>query len=176
MPARLFVGIRFDSQTLARLSSVAQRLRSAGVSGRYVDSQDLHVTVAFLGNVSDARYDLVANLLVERAAGKGAIPLRFDRLGAFPNTARPRVMWIGSRRPDPQFGHVGSAVREAYTGAGFAFRDDLQLHVTLCRPEEGSRVPRIRFAPISALATSLCLIESTRRQPRYRTVLEAPLI
>ena len=172
---RLFVGIRFDS-TAARLAgAVAERLRAQGLRGRYVDLDDVHVTLAFLGSVEERMVDELSAILVREAASAAPFVIRFDRLGAFPNKLEPRIVWLGSRRPSPAFEAFGSAVRAAYAAIGFTFRDELRLHATLCRPQLRSRIPDVSVEPFLLSAQTVCLIESTQGKPRYRTLYEARL-
>ena len=50
---RLFAGIRPDREFRNALSLLQERLRSAGVTGRYYDPADLHMTLAFIGEWPD---------------------------------------------------------------------------------------------------------------------------
>ena len=46
---RLFVGIRPSEEFRAALALLQDRLRAAGVTGRYLDPSNLHLTLAFIG-------------------------------------------------------------------------------------------------------------------------------
>ena len=50
---RLFAGIRPTGEFRTALSLLQERLLSAGVTGRYYDPADLHMTLAFIGEWPD---------------------------------------------------------------------------------------------------------------------------
>lgn len=174
-PRRLFVGIRLDPATASATVSIAERLLAKGLRGCYIDVDDLHVTMAFLGNVPEPKIDDVIDILAQQAAAERPFGVRFDRLGGFPNRREPRVVWLGSTRINPGFRRLGTALRQAYAEAGFTFPDDLRLHATVCRPQLRRRVPKIAFAPIEMIVKTIYLMESTQAHPRYRTIHEATL-
>ncbi len=174
-PRRLFVGIRLDPATAGAVISIAERLLAKDLRGRYSGADDLHVTVAFLGNIPEPEIDDVIDILARQAAAASPFGVRFDRLGGFPNKRQPRVVWLGSTRINPDFQRLGTALRQGYADAGFTFPDDLRLHATVCRPQRRGRVPNIAFAPIEMIVKTICLMESTQAHPRYRTIREATL-
>jgi 2'-5' RNA ligase len=175
VPRRLFVGIRLDPATAGLMVSVADRLLAKDFRGRYIGPDDLHATVAFLGDVPEPKIDDLVDILVRQAAIVRPFGVRFDRLGGFPNKREPRVVWLGSTRINSDFQRLGTALRQEYADAGFTFPDALRLHVTLCRPQPRGRVPKIAFAPIETIVKTISLMESTQAEPRYRTIHEATL-
>jgi RNA 2',3'-cyclic 3'-phosphodiesterase len=173
-PRRLFVGIRLGPGTAGLMVSVADCLLAKDFRGRYIGPDDLHATVAFLGNVPEPKIGDLVDILERQAAIVRPFGLRFDRLGGFPKR-EPRVVWLGSTRINTDFQRLGTALRREYADAGFTFPDALRLHVTLCRPQPRGRVPKIAFDPIETIAKTISLMESTRAEPRYRTIHEATL-
>lgn len=88
-PRRLFFALWPDDATRDRLRhSIRSIARHSG--GQPVPTRNLHVTLAFLGNVPAERFDAV----VQAANGARLEPLTLalDRFGYFP---APRVLWIG---------------------------------------------------------------------------------
>ncbi len=97
--------------------------------GREPHPDDIHVTLAFLGDVEPER-----RVCAERAAeGVRADPfsLIFDRVGYWP---RPRILWCGaSERPAPLLGLLATLNR-GLLGCGFEpDRRPFAPHVTLAR-------------------------------------------
>lgn len=174
---RLFVGLRVEDSARRRIGTVLDDLRAAGFGARYVDPADLHVTLAFLGQVDDAAISDLASALEEVAWRHAAFRLRFDRLGAFPDPGRPRVVWVGesAASASPPFVDLGRDVRAAYAGLGFSFPDELALHVTLCRADGRRPLPSVEVAPVLSRHRDVCLFESTNARPRYRILYTAAL-
>lgn len=99
---RLFVAIDLDDACRDLLADAGRRVADALAGGRaaarrrvrWVAGELLHVTVRFLGATPAATAE---HLHAALAPGftSAAFSLRFDRLGVFPETGRPRVVWAG---------------------------------------------------------------------------------
>ena len=46
---RLFVALRFDDETIERLLELQETMRDAGIEGRFVPRENLHMTLLFIG-------------------------------------------------------------------------------------------------------------------------------
>ena len=50
---RLFIAILFGDDIIKSLQEVQERLRDAGIEGRFMPEENLHMTLAFIGDYSD---------------------------------------------------------------------------------------------------------------------------
>lgn len=130
---RLFVGIAADDAVRAAVSGLQDALRKRGVEGRFEPPDKAHLTVAFLGNVERERLDAVRAALSDAAAECWATSLTLDRIGAFPNVRRPRVVWLGPAKQPATLTTIYATVRERLSMLGFSFEKDAVAHVTICR-------------------------------------------
>lgn len=78
---RLFVGIALSAETAAALAGVRALLASSGPALRWSDPQDWHVTLQFLGEVTEPRAALVTEKLA--TVGASPVPVRIAELGFF---------------------------------------------------------------------------------------------
>lgn len=62
---------------------------------RFVKPDQLHITLAFLGQISFAKQEIVIGICREAAKGIGDFSLAPGQLGAFPRINRPAVVWAG---------------------------------------------------------------------------------
>ncbi len=86
---RLFIAIDLPDQVKNRLLG----LRADIPGARWVPVEQLHLTLAFLGEVDEEQCKTVAAELGKiRSSG---FKLRFNRLGCFPHHRQPRVLWAG---------------------------------------------------------------------------------
>jgi len=94
---RAFIAIRLPSEIRAGVEQVQGSLKSAIRPGsvRWTPAEQIHLTLKFLGNIpADSVPELEAAL--RRACAQVApFELYADGLGAFPDSQRPRVLWIG---------------------------------------------------------------------------------
>ena len=124
---RLFIAIDLPEVVRQELC----RLNVPIPGSRWVPADQLHLTLAFLGDVGDER---VAGLT--RALGQvSAAPfrLRFDRLGCFPSCARPRVLWVGLK-PEPLLISLADRLREILRAGDITQEErPFSPHITLAR-------------------------------------------
>lgn len=130
-------------------------------------TRNLHVTLAFLGNVPAERFDAV----VQAAGGLQLVPLTLtlDRFGYFP---APRVLWIGpAETPEPLRGLVRdlwSAL--ARVGLSPDFKP-FHAHMTIARKVQTP--PELPApSPVHWLIDDFSLVESETdpRGSRYQVV------
>ena len=67
-PARLFIAILFDDETLDVLEAAVSSLRELSSAGRFVKRENLHLTLAFLGRVERNRIEDLKQELAKVAA------------------------------------------------------------------------------------------------------------
>lgn len=97
---RLFVAAHPSEEVRARAAACAERLRErldrAGASGgiRWIPAASMHLTVWFLGEVSDARAEAVLGAL-QPPIVVPPFDVHVAGFGAFPPSGPPRVLWMG---------------------------------------------------------------------------------
>ena len=109
---------------------------------RFVDHTNYHLTIAFLGNIAHGQIEPIASAIDTVGAGHTPFDLTFDRIGAFPNERRPRVVYVGSRGSSPKYRALADDVRATVTALGFALEEnDAIPHVTIARIARSNRQP-----------------------------------
>jgi 2'-5' RNA ligase len=123
---RTFVSIPMPEDTAARLANLA---RGCPV-GRRMPEDALHLTLVFLGDLSDGQLEELHEALSSVRSGR--VELRFAGLGVF-GEDRPRALWAGVE-PDPELVALQRAVERAVRKAGLAPEARRFVpHVTLVR-------------------------------------------
>ena len=115
----MFVAVDVSLDTRIRAKKLVERLRKAGVEARWTEEEHLHITLKFLGEVSSNRSMEICRA-VERAAGR-CEPFSFSCLGAggYPNSERPRVLWMGVSDGREEFRSLQNDVEEELADIGF---------------------------------------------------------
>lgn len=97
---RLFVAVDLDAAARAAVAGEQHRIRAAAAGGspggfvRWVKPEHLHITLVFLGEVSEPPLNAVIAAYAEPAS-LAAFDLVFEGIGAFPPRGSPRALWIG---------------------------------------------------------------------------------
>jgi RNA 2',3'-cyclic 3'-phosphodiesterase len=129
---RAFVAIDVPEQVLDSLSGFQKEVSATGADVKLVERQNLHFTVKFLGEISEAMADEAASRLGKLGLSRASVEVR--GVGAFPNPRRPRVVWAGVAPEHEAF--VAPIAREVIRALGdIGERDDrpFQAHITLGR-------------------------------------------
>lgn len=92
---RLFIGLKLPKKQKMRIHRAARTLRDDELPVRWVDPDNLHVTLKFLGEVRKDRVSAIEEILGRVAASTRAFTAEIGGFGAFPTVRRPRVLWLG---------------------------------------------------------------------------------
>jgi|SRR5438876_389228 len=92
---RAFIALPLEPVLAAEIRKIQQRLNSAAGAVRWVNPEQLHLTLQFLGNVAADRLDELTAALRRACARTSPFQLALEGAGCFPNTRNPRVVWIG---------------------------------------------------------------------------------
>ena len=151
---RLFFALWPDEAVRAELARWSRELHAL-CGGRTTPPEKLHLTLAFLGGVEDAR---VAE--VERAADDvtpRVISLVLDRPGYWKHN---RIAWAGASLVPPELAALASGLRAALEKSRIGFdAKPFASHVTLLRD---AREPRAipELAPIEWRLSGFALVQS----------------
>ena len=133
MTKRLFVAIDLPESTHQLLASLDPQIRGA----RWIDPAQMHLTLAFFGDVAHD-IDLA---LRERlnAIEFGAFFLPITGVGTFSAKGAPKIIWIGVGKAHPHLFQIHKRVQEAALAAGL--EPELRPwhpHITIARCREVS--------------------------------------
>ena len=123
---RLFIALNFPDEIIDAL----ERLQEELPVGRLVPRENLHLTIAFLGEVRVSDGEALDDALTGIRAD--VFPLTLSGVGAF-ETANGTVVWAGVTQ-SPPLDALHLKVRAAVHGAGLMTpRERFRPHVTLAR-------------------------------------------
>lgn len=135
-------------------TDVAERLQALqiGLEGRVVPPENLHLTLAFFGEIDEATAEDLHAALSGVTGPRPTVTL--DGVGAFGN-AKPHAIHAASR-PDPALLQLQGKVAQAARRAGLTLESRRYTpHVTLSRYRPGQLSPREAAKRIEARAAFL---------------------
>lgn len=144
---RAFIAIDlpvFIQQKLSEILDLVKRPDNKAV--RWVPSNNIHLTIKFLGDVSQANVELLTKILRSEVSRHRPFEIRISGLGAFPSVRRPRVIWVGVEAP-PTLLSLQRTIEAETVRLGYAAEErPFSPHLTLGRvahnatPEEVHKV------------------------------------
>ncbi len=179
MPAliRTFIAVKVAPTSLLR--RLHARLAALGDRFRPVALGTLHVTLKFLGDTPAEQVSEISAVVRRIAERHTASHVKLVGLGAFPNSRRPSVIWVGLIEAE-FLGQIAGDLERDLAPLGFASEGrPFQPHLTLLRIK--SRPPQELFTLLADEAQSdfgavaieeleFLQSELTPRGPNYSTL------
>ncbi len=149
---RLFIAIRLSDTIKDALVSAQRELHDHGIRGNYTREENLHLTLAFIGEFPDS--EPVMDAL--EAVSFSPFELELQGMGCF------RDLWWAGMKASAPLNAVSRRIRQALGNAGIPFdRKRFTPHITLVRKACG-QMPGIQLRGASMEVCSLSLMRSDR--------------
>lgn len=190
---RIFVGVELPESMRRQAAAAAEALRSAVTRAaraariRWVEAAGLHVTLWFIGEVSDERAAAVRAVLAPPIPIQ-RFTLQLGSAGVFPPSGPPRALWFGAREGGDALRALHDAVEARLVPLGFeAERRPYSAHVTVARVKEirGPDGMRLRkaieearpvFEPGRVETVTLFRSRTSPTGSQYDAILRVPLM
>ena len=150
---RAFLAVELSQELRSKFDVLQQELKrriepeiQRDVRISWVRPAKIHLTIKFLGDMDEQVIDLLS-VAVERAIGsQTAVNLPLERLGAFPRSQNPKVLWVGPSMnwergtEAKRIAEIHGALERACEGLGFLREaKPFSPHLTLARIKSGER-------------------------------------
>jgi 2'-5' RNA ligase len=129
---RAFIAIDLPENIRAAVRSTQASFRSASPDARWTQPEGIHLTLKFLGEVSDRKVREVCDSL-KRLGKFEAFAIGLRGFGFFPDARHPRVFWVGVEAL-AGLSRLAEQIEEAMRANGFAREERaFRPHLTLAR-------------------------------------------
>jgi RNA 2',3'-cyclic 3'-phosphodiesterase len=137
-PLRTFIAVEISPQVRSAAHRLIERLRVSQAKVKWIETENLHYTLKFLGDVPAERINDVCRAVKEAASPFTPFELVAKGCGAFPSPARPRTIWLGAEVGAEPMELLVQAIERTLEPLGFA-REHRRFrpHLTLGRVREG---------------------------------------
>jgi len=146
---RTFIALELEKGIRDRLIALQESLAQAAEGVKWVEPENLHVTLLFLGEVDNRETPAVCRVVAECCAALSSFPMSIETVGCFGNPRRPRTIWTGVGTGAQEVCTLHDALEPPLLDLGCYRREDRKYtpHITLGRV----RTDR----PLDQLATAL---------------------
>ena len=161
---RLFIAINFSEKIRAQLVFLRDELRSRSKCGNFTSADNLHLTLAFLGEC-DAKQTSAAKMAMD-AVSFEPLFLNIERIGRFKREVGD-IWWAGVQE-NKHLSTLHSNLTDKLISAGFTLeKRKYNPHITLGRKVETDAVPW-QVSPFCETVTSIELMKSERADGELR--------
>ena len=150
---RLFIAVPLSQTMRDSLTSCQNDLYDLGVRGNFSPEENLHITLAFIGDYPDP--DSVLDAL--DTVTFTPMTISIDGIGAFGN-----LWWVGITG-SPALEALSRRIRRALSEKEIPFdRKRFSPHITILRKASVERIPPVQIIPASMLIDRVVLYRSDR--------------
>ncbi|HDL64201.1 MAG TPA: RNA 2',3'-cyclic phosphodiesterase [Proteobacteria bacterium] len=145
MTIRAFIAIGLPGELQAEIGKISSAL-SARIPGvRWVPSENLHLTLKFLGDIEEAIIPDIQVILDQVTPRHLPINCKFGGLGVFPDLRSPKIIWIGVTKGRDLIAGLADDLSRELSGLGFKpEKRGFTPHLTLGRVKKGVRTAQLR--------------------------------
>jgi len=158
---RSFLACWPDRAVRGQLKAWADRFASQA-HGRAISLDNIHMTLAFLGDLTPAQIDLARRCCQPLPR---VFRLNLDHIGYW---KRKGIIWVGTKHSDAELIQFVEGLRQGLKQAGLRLESrPFVPHVTLTR--KSRRIPGLEFEPVPWLIGTYSLVASelTQEGSRY---------
>lgn len=134
---RSFLAFDIESETVMnRLRDVQALLIKTGADLKAVEPKNIHITVRFLGNVSENTVEKLHDCM--KKVQFVPFDVKIHGVGAFPDAKHPRVVWAGITQGANELRSVFDQLEPQLQSLGFAAEPrGFNPHLTIARVRSG---------------------------------------
>ena len=91
---RSFIAIEISDKTKHKLNDIIVKLDGAKADVKWVSTKNLHITLKFLGDITNDAIVEISNIIRESCSDIDPFSLDIEGIDAFPNIKRPKVIFV----------------------------------------------------------------------------------
>ena len=145
---RAFLAIDPPEDILQAMSRLQEKLKRE-IGGRisWTKPQGQHLTLKFFGDISSEDVKNICSAVQNRVVSEQSLNLKIEKLGVFPDTRRPRVIWCGISDDVEKLSIFQKQLDSDFAGIGFPGEDrPFRAHLTLGRIKDSHGLTGINDA------------------------------
>jgi RNA 2',3'-cyclic 3'-phosphodiesterase len=136
---RTFIAITVTQGIKEALSRLQDHLKRSQADVKWVDPKNIHLTLAFLGEIDEKQAGQVARLLDQLSQNHRCCRAGLNALGAFPSMGSPRVIWADIDEGKEEIKSIAQELRAGLSAIGFLPEErPFAAHLTLGRMRSGA--------------------------------------
>lgn len=182
---RSFIAIDIEEKDIIeKIIKIERILRETGAALKLVEPENLHITIKFLGEISEKEIPLIRNILEKHAKLFNPFEIILEGIGAFPSISHPRVIWVGISENKDKLTSLANKISTDLEKAGFRREERaFHPHITIARVKrQNSRLKKeimqYRNSIFGRMIVSNIRLKKstlTPQGPIYTTIFEVPI-
>lgn len=184
---RAFIAIELSPEIKDSLAQIESHLKYSGADVKWVEKDNIHLTLKFLGEITEEKAEKIKSILDEIAKFTKSFEISMKDIGAFPKIEFPRVIWVGLDKGAAEAGILAEKIDDALSKIGFEKESrPFAAHLTIGRVKSPKNKQALKekvqswtpnSGPRTQRISSVILFQSTLtpKGPIYTKLHEARL-
>jgi len=141
---RTFIALEVPSDVISALAALQEDLKSFRADIAWINSNNIHLTLKFLGEVDKQLCTEIQQACLETASKFSPFKLSLNGTGVFPNVRHPRVLWVGLAGETQILGQLQEQIDQRMAEFGFEPEEkDFRPHLTIGRIKSNRNVSEL---------------------------------
>lgn len=115
---RIFTAVDLEQGIKERIGCFVDELKQAHEPVKWVETQNIHITLYFFGEVDTDSVVLLEEIIQESVDGVAGFRIAVRGVSAFPSLERPRVIWVGVENPDGELIRIYRSIHKSIQERG----------------------------------------------------------
>lgn len=174
---RTFIALEFPENVRAEIFHAFEGLKKSGSCyGNFVEKENLHMTLSFLGEISEEKSEAIKKILSEIDFQK--FPIEIGKVGFFPNEHHIKVIWL--EVVSSEIANLKKEIEMQLSKEGFSFTDSEFIpHLTVARikgikakSKFFEEIEKIKVPKIFFIAEDFAFMKSILKgkSPEYKVI------
>ncbi|UCC94996.1 MAG: RNA 2',3'-cyclic phosphodiesterase [Candidatus Omnitrophota bacterium] len=129
---RTFIAVDLPQHIKEKIAQIETSLKECQVHAKWVNPNNCHLTLKFLGEVTEEQVGDIKNAIDDVAACQESVEVQLESFGFFPNQKRPRVFFV-SINQEAILKNIARMLEERLESIGFSKEKRFKSHITLAR-------------------------------------------
>jgi len=142
---RTFIAIDLNEENKAALTKLQDELKQTKADVKWVEPENTHLTLKFLGEISEKQADQIKQVLDKISSDCKPFELSLSDIGAFPELDYPRVIWVGIEKGKKEVEEAAKKIEEELGKLGFANEErPFAAHLTIGRVRSRKNIQALK--------------------------------
>ena len=131
---RLFIAVNISQEIKDRIIFIQTIFKKSSADVRWITPDNLHLTLKFLGEVSDSKIAIVTEKVKQSVAGVKKFEVDFGGVDVFPDKSFPRILWLGVTKGKNELASLAQKIDNSLEEIGFEKeKRQFSAHLTIGR-------------------------------------------
>lgn len=140
---RAFLAIDVDEDLKAKMYRIVKEFKQIDARIKYVELENLHLTLKFFGDIDIEGIDLLSSKIENVVSNFDKFTVKIKGCGAFPNTNRIKVIWLGLDE-DAIVKQLHDELDKEFVKLGFDKDRKFSTHLTIGRMKSAKGKDKVK--------------------------------